>query len=248
MNTRTNTRKNDTVLRLTVTAMFCALAYAAVFVFHISGIGGFLTFDVKDAILTTGALLLGPLSGLIGALIVSLLEMVSVSGTGAWGALMNFVSSASFVCIASLIYRSAPKIRRTMTGAWCGLLSSVIGTAAVMMGMNLIVTPIYTGMSRAAVAGMILPLLLPFNLIKAALNAALVMILYKPLSLILRRSGILSASETEEMQPAGKAADARRFGKKTPVVLIVSLAVAAGCAILLLVVFGGEFHWFRPHP
>ena len=37
-------RSSASLRRLTVTAMFCALAYVAVLVIHISGIGGFLTF------------------------------------------------------------------------------------------------------------------------------------------------------------------------------------------------------------
>lgn len=233
----TNRKYNERMRLLTLTAMFCAIAYVVMFVLKISGIGGFLTFDVKDAIIAAAAMLLGPAAGAVISFIVALLEMVTVSTTGIWGAIMNFVSSAAFTVTASAVYNYAPKIKKTVTGAWCGLGVSIIGTTVVMLGMNLIITPIYTHMPTGAVAGMIAPLLLPFNLIKCVLNAALVMIIYKPISLTLRKSGFFAASGGAEKKET-------YFSKLTLLVFLISAAVAAVCVVLLIRVFGGHFNVF----
>ena len=66
------------VRRTVAAALFAALAYLFVFVFRIQ-VAGFLTFDLKDAVMTLGALFLGPVAGVAIALAVALLEMVSVS-------------------------------------------------------------------------------------------------------------------------------------------------------------------------
>ena len=49
-------------------------------------------------------------------------------------------------------------------------------------------------MDILAVMGMIPTILLPFNLIKATLNGALVLLLYKPISTALKKSGLLASS------------------------------------------------------
>ena len=46
--------------------------------------------------------------------------------------------------------------------------------AAVMVGWNFIVTPFYMGVPREAVLAMILPVILPFNLLKAAVNSVVI--------------------------------------------------------------------------
>ena len=50
--------KNASLKKLSVTAMLCALAYICMFVFKFKV--GFLTFDLKDAVLTVIAFLYGP--------------------------------------------------------------------------------------------------------------------------------------------------------------------------------------------
>ena len=53
-----------------------------------------LTFDFKDAILSINALLFGPLTGVVSAALVALVEFITVSDTGVYGLIMNFLSSA----------------------------------------------------------------------------------------------------------------------------------------------------------
>ncbi len=229
-----NKRMNK-INRLTLTAMFCTVAYVVMFAVKISGIGGFLTLDVKDAIIASGAMMLGPVSGVVISLIVSLLELITVSNTGYWGAVMNFISSAVFASVASAIYNYMPKIKKKVSGAWTGLGASIFLTLAVMIIMNLVITPIYLKTDVEAVAGMILPLLLPFNLIKVVLNSSIVMIIYKPISMMCKRIGMIK----EHRQ--GQSDSPSYFSRLTLIIFIACALTAGICIWILLGKFNGSF-------
>ena len=84
----TITKTNKTKKMVTV-AMFCALAYICVFIFRFKV--SFLTFDVKDAVITMGAMFCGPLTAPLISFIVALIEMITVSDTELYG--MIFTSA-----------------------------------------------------------------------------------------------------------------------------------------------------------
>ena len=224
--------KKFNIRRYVFLAMFAALAYASLYAVRIGGIGGFLTFDVKDAVIMVCAMLFGPVSGFVITLLVSLLEMVTVSGTGPLGFVMNFVSSAVFVVVGSAIYRYAPKLKKTLSGAIVGLAASIVARTIVMVLMNLWITPIYNGVPVETVKEMLLPLLLPFNLIKAVLNAAIVIVLYKPLSTILKKTKAIDGSP-----------EPFHFDKKSILLLVGGIIVIAACVLLLIFALNGQFRW-----
>lgn len=224
------------IKKIATLAVFCAIAYLSLFVFRISEIGGFLTFDIKDTIVALAAMIYGPVSGVVISFIVALIEMLTVSGTGPWGFLMNFVSTAVFVSTASLGYMYFPKIKKTISGALVGLFLSVIATTAVMMVMNLLVTPIYYGVPRSAVVDMLLPLLLPFNLIKYILNASAVLVLYKPIKEGLRRAKLIAVG-----------AENYKFGKMSVILTVVGVLLIVICVVLLIVSLGGSFQIIKPN-
>ena len=178
--------------RLVGMAMFAALAYAVTFVFRIPVL--FLTFDAKDAVITIASLIYGPLAGISISFTVALIEAISISGTGIYGFIMNFASSATFSAVAALIY----KYKRNTTGAIISFYAASISMVSVMMLLNFFVTPYYMmgpnlaiEESRAAVVGMIPTLILPFNIAKALLNSAIAMMLYKPVTVAMRRAKLL---------------------------------------------------------
>ena len=129
-------------------AMISAFAFLARLIFKIPV--SFLTFDIKDTVIALGGLVFGPVSGIVIALLVSLIEMI-ISETGPIGFVMNFISSAFFAGTAALIY----KYKRTFNGAIIGLFSSVGVTTAVMLAMNVFLTPIYQGVPRSVVVSML---------------------------------------------------------------------------------------------
>lgn len=217
------TKSTQNIKNLASMAMLTALAVAADIFLRIGGIGGFLTYEPKDVVLTIGAFLFGPVAGLIMSLVVCLVEMITVSSTGPIGLLMNFLSSAVFVGVASVIYYR----KKTMSRAVAGLIAAVLSMTAVMLLWNYIVTPMYMGVPRDQVVGMLLPLLLPFNLIKAALNAALVLLLYKGAATALRKSGLVPKRDSYQ-------SDNKRLN--TVLVVVIS-AVAAVTLLLVLLIF-----------
>ncbi len=217
--------------KMVMAAMFCALAFAAMFVMRINVM--FLTFDAKDAIVTVAGLLFGPLYALAISLAVSLLELIAIGDTGFWGFLMDLLSTAVFSCSASLIYT----YKKNIKGAICGLSAAAFSMTAFMLLFNLFIVPIYTpSMSTADVAVMIPTLFLPFNLTKGVLNAALVLVLYKPASIAMKAARILpSEKKTEESQ--GKKGNLA-FSLAITAVGLVAIAVCLAVFFLLL---GGNF-------
>ena len=51
------------------------------------------------------------------------------------------------------------------------------------------------GVDRGVVAGMLLPTFIPFNAVKGSMNAALTLLLYKPVVSVLRRMKLMPPSE-----------------------------------------------------
>lgn len=179
--------------KLSTIAMLCALAYAAVVVGRIPLVL-FLKYDPKDVIIAIGGLIFGPLTSLVITVIVSIIQMFTISGTGIIGCIMNIISSCSFACTAAFIYKKKHKLSGAMLGLFGGLACQVV----VMMVWNYLITPIYMGYPREVIAGMLIPVFLPFNLIKGGLNAAITMLLYKPVITALRRSNLIEAKPDSE--------------------------------------------------
>lgn len=176
------------IKKLTTTGMLCALAYAAAAIGRIP-IVLFLKYDPKDVIIVIGGLIFGPFTSLTITVIVSVVQMVTISGTGILGCMMNMISSCAFGCTAAGIYHKKRRLSGAILGLCCGWACQVV----VMMLWNYLIAPIYMGYQREAVAALLLPAFLPFNLIKGGLNAAITMLLYKPVVTALRRANLIGS-------------------------------------------------------
>lgn len=218
---------NDRLMRIkkiTATAMFCAIAYVCTVFIKLPV--QFLTLDFKDSLIILCSLLFGPVSGVSMAIIVPFLEFLTISSTGIYGLIMNVLSSVTVSLTAGIIYR----YKKTLTGAIIGLVTAVFSVTAVMILANLFITPYYLGGTIKQVAALIPKLLLPFNLIKAILNAAIVLLLYKPLSRILKKLGFIRASYQEKEHGEGKTMGAFRT------VLITAIALGI-ITVSFLIIF-----------
>ncbi|MCI9645080.1 MAG: ECF transporter S component [Oscillibacter sp.] len=183
---------NRNTKKLTTIGMLCALAYAAAALGRVPLVL-FLKYDPKDIVIAISGLALGPSAACFTALAVSSAEMLTVSGTGVLGFFMNVISSCSFACTAAFIYKK----RRTFPGAAAGLLCGWFCMVPVMLLWNYLITPIYMDLPREAVAELLVPAFLPFNLIKGGLNAGAALILYKPVATALSRAHLMETSEAE---------------------------------------------------
>lgn len=124
--------------------------------------------------------------------ICSIFEIM-LKGGNILDVLMNMVSTCSFACMAAFMYKKV----HNQKGAVLGFVLGVICTTISMLIWNYIITPIYYGMPRSAIVSMLLPGILPFNLIKATMNAAIVFFLYKPVVQILRRTHLVEKSDRQ---------------------------------------------------
>ena len=71
---------------------------------------------------------------------------------------MNIISSCTLVCTASYIYKK----KRTLSGAVIGLVSGTLIMTLAMLLWNYLITPIYMGYPREAVAELLLPIVFCF--------------------------------------------------------------------------------------
>ena len=94
------------------------------------------------------------------------------------GALMNILCVTCFVLPAAIMYHK----KRTYPVAIVGLLISVVAATLAAIVGNLILTPMWLGVPLDAVIAMIIPILIPFNLLKGIINAVLTLIIYKSIS------------------------------------------------------------------
>ena len=183
--------KHEKMKKLTVLAMLSAIAYVAVALLRFPVVL-FLSYEPKDVVIAIGGFLYGPLAALGISLVVSFIEMLTISSTGWIGFVMNFLSSAAFAGTAALLYRK----KRTQGSAIAGLFGGALLMTVLMLLWNYLITPLYMHTARADVAAMLVPVFLPFNLLKGCLNATITVLLYKPVVQGLRHAHLLPPSKT----------------------------------------------------
>ncbi|MBO4288525.1 MAG: ECF transporter S component [Lachnospiraceae bacterium] len=217
--------QNAKTKKIVLLAMMAALAYLVMVLIRIPVVM-FLKYEPKDVIITIAGFIFGPLEAFIVSALVSLVEMFTVSDTGWIGAVMNLVSTCSFACVAALIYKK----KHTLKGAVIGLVAGVVCMVIVMLLWNYLLTPIYMGYPREAVAALLPTVFLPFNLLKGGLNAAITMLLYKPVVITLRKAGLIPPSTSQGTAKSG--------GKISAGVMVGAAAVLITCILLTLVLAG----------
>ena len=212
--------KRSSIKKMVLLAMLAAISYLLVSLVRIPVVL-FLKYEPKDVVITIGGFLFGPMASFAVSLVVSLLEMVTVSDTGPIGCVMNLLSTCSFACTAAFIY----KRKHTLNGVIAGLAAGSVLMVITMLLWNWLITPWYMGVDRATVEGMLLPAFLPFNLLKAGLNSALTLSLYKPLVTALRKVRLIEDTTNGNTS------------SKHGVYLLASILLIT-CVLLLLVLQG----------
>ena len=203
--------------KMAVSAMLTALAFLVTFCTAMFKVGGFLSLDLKDAVLSIISLMYGPLYGFISVLVVSLVEFVTISTTGLYGLVMNILSSGTFVLVCGFIY----KFKRKFNGAILASVLTVVCVTSVMLLANIFITPLYFQMPTQAVIAMLPTLLLPFNLFKSILNSSIMLLVYKPFTTALKKVGFMGKTDFSTY----------KFNKKSAI-----LTTVAGVMIVVAVV------------
>ena len=122
-----------------------------------------------------------------------------------------------------------------------GLVSGIALMVVVMLAWNYLLTPIYMGYPREAVAAMLLPVFLPFNLVKGGLNAGITLLIYKPVVMTLRKAGL--APKSTAAASAGNADAAGANGQKQAkklgaIVTLTAILLLSTCVLFALVLAG----------
>ncbi len=227
-----NNRKtnNQKVKNLVGVGIFAALAIVVSFATQFIKIG-YLSLDAGDIIIVLSSFIYGPISGVLISLVSSLVSFF-YSGTGPWGLIMDFCSSAVFASVAAVIYKS----KKTFTSAIIGIYAAVVAVTAVMMPLNILITPLYTpGVTREFVLREIPVMLLPFNFSKALFNGGAVLLMYKPLVRALRKAGFVKGNSADSATERPLGVGLTRTTLTATVVGGVSVLVATVGLVLLAV-------------
>jgi len=180
-------KKKIEIRKLVILAIMAGLSVALVFVirFPIFPQAPFLEYDPADIPILIVTFAFGPLSGLVVTLVASIVQGLTVSASsGFYGILMHVISTGAFVLTAGLIYRA----KKSFPGACIAVVCGVVASAAVMAAANLVITPLFMGVPVEVVRNMLLPVIIPFNLIKAGINGAFCLLLYKPASMLIEKT------------------------------------------------------------
>ena len=172
----TNTNKWDT-RQLVTMALMCAIGVLLSFVeFPLLPGVTWLKYDASAMPAMVCGFAFGPAAGLAVGIVGAVIHGILMADFS--GAIMNILVVTGFILPAALVYRR----KRTFKSGVVGLvLSAVAATVMAILG-NLVITPMWLGVPLDAVVAMILPILTPFNLIKAGINAVLTLIVYKSIS------------------------------------------------------------------
>ena len=185
--------------KLTVTAMLAAISVVLMYLqISVPFMPAFIQFDFSDLPALIGAYAFGPVAGIVIVLLKNVIHLL-VSQTAWVGELSNFILGVLFVLPAGLIY----KFKKNKTGA---LIASGIGSITMAVGgvfsNYFLIYPLFykAGMTKEVILGMYQAILpgvdsifealvifnLPFTFVKGLIVTVICLLIYKPLSPILK--------------------------------------------------------------
>lgn len=142
----------------------------------------FLEYEPADVPVLIATFIFGPLEGLIVTVVVSVIQALTVSAASGWvGLVMHVIATGTLVLVAGTIYIKI----HTIKGAIIALIAGSLCMTLVMIPSNLFFTVNFFGVPYDVVKGMLLPAIIPFNLIKSFTNSVVVMLVYKSVGRIL---------------------------------------------------------------
>ena len=190
------------VKKMVIMALIAAMAYVIVLVCRIPIIPAapYLDLEFKSAIILIGAYIFGPLSGLIMSVVICL------------------------VCPASFVYKK----KKTTSGAIVGIIIGAVLMTVAMLLWNYILTPIYQGIPREAIVEMLLPVFVPFNLIKAGLNGGIALFIFRFAIEALQKANLIPKQTFEEKS------------KKNSIIgaVVVAGIIILTCVLVILIING----------
>lgn len=181
-----------TATRIAYIALFTAISYV-LGLFDFSLLPGtpvtFLKLDFSNVLVLVGGFSLGPVAGVIIAVLKELLHAITVGNTAFIGETANVLMVLPYVLIPSIIYKKHKGIKWVITGIALGCLAQCV----ISLPVNYLLTfPAFLwAMGSPWSAGQKLFIdvwywTLLFNFIKTLCVSAVVFIIYKPLSRLIK--------------------------------------------------------------
>lgn len=143
----------------------------------------FLVYDPADIPIYITTFAFGPVSGLIVTVVVSFIQAFVLGGDGVYGFVMHVLATGLFAIVAGSMYRH----KKSKKEAVVALIVGVIAMTAMMCVANYYITSMYMGVDRSVVAAMLVPVIIPFNLLKGGINSLVTFLVYKRISPFLHR-------------------------------------------------------------
>ncbi|NLX93422.1 MAG: ECF transporter S component [Clostridiales bacterium] len=189
-------KRKDNVLKMVQTAMLVAISIVSLYVVPLWSIfpsSPFLQYDMADVPVLIGTLLFGPGTGLLILGLVSVIQGLTISAASGWvGIVMHFCASGALVLLAGIFYKK----KKTFWPLIAGLVLGSLSMTALMVPLNLFFTVRFFGVPYEAVKDMLIPVIIPFNLIKGGLNSAIAAAVFFPVKNILERTNLLQKNTT----------------------------------------------------
>ena len=189
--------------------MLSAIAFALMFIeFPVPVMPSFIKFDISDLPPLFASFALGPVYGVIAELIKNILHIIVKGTTSAGvGELSNFLLGAAFCLVAGFIYKSDKNKKRAVVGCIAGALAMgiiclpinyfIVYPAYVkfykmpleaIIGMyQAILGPVATVPTKNALFNCLLIFNAPFTFIKGLVDALICILIYKPLSVVIKK-------------------------------------------------------------
>lgn len=179
-------KRRFTAKRLALTAVFVALSFL-VSLWSFSIFPGspvaFLELDFGNVFILLVSFLLGPLEGIIVCVLKETLRIMAGS-TGGVGELANMIVTTSYILLPSVVYQYKKSLKIVLITL---SFACFIGTGAALVVNRFITFPMYMGSKGGDVFWACFWLITAFNLIKTAVIGGLTVLLYKRLSLFLKK-------------------------------------------------------------
>jgi riboflavin transporter FmnP len=172
----TNTNRWDTKQLVTM-ALMCAIGILLSFIEFplIPGVS-FLKYDASCMPAMVVGFAFGGGAGVIVGVVGAIIHGIMMGDFV--GAIMNIIVVLAMVLPSAAVYRKG----RTFKNAVIGLTIAVVVATIAAVVANLVIDPVLYGMPFDTVVAMVIPALLPFNIVKAIINSALTVIIYKSIS------------------------------------------------------------------
>ena len=163
--------------QLVTMALMCAIAALFSFIqIPLLPAAPFLTYDPSLMPAMVCGFAFGPGAGFVVGAIAAVIHGLIL---GEWvGSLMNICATLFFVVPAALIYKK----KHTLKGAVLGLIVGIVCATVGAIITNLTIGVAFWYGSVDVIMPLLLPAVVPFNLIKTVLNSLLTLIVYKAIS------------------------------------------------------------------